>query len=137
VVTPTWDSFQDAIKEKYYPVGIYEDQYTRWSTLRQETDQKIPNFTNIFDTLRTKLGIKYSESHLVLKYSGCFHRYIQTEMEFVDIASLGTTYRYIVKIKQKFKKKPREFGSANPSQLKQGKCNPYPHSRGPIHDGLT
>jgi hypothetical protein len=34
VVTPTWYSFKDAIKEQYYPIGIYEDQYTRWTTLR-------------------------------------------------------------------------------------------------------
>jgi hypothetical protein len=33
------------------------------------------------------------------------HRYIQTEMDFLDIASLGTTYRYVVKIEQKFKQK--------------------------------
>jgi hypothetical protein len=25
MVFPTWDSFQDAIKEKYYPIGSYED----------------------------------------------------------------------------------------------------------------
>jgi hypothetical protein len=25
--TPTWNYFQDAIKEKYYPVGSYEDKY--------------------------------------------------------------------------------------------------------------
>jgi hypothetical protein len=36
VVAPTWDSFQDSIKEQYYPVGSYEDQYTRWTTLHQE-----------------------------------------------------------------------------------------------------
>jgi hypothetical protein len=35
VFSPTWDSFRDAIKEQYYPVGSYEDQYTRWTTLRQ------------------------------------------------------------------------------------------------------
>jgi hypothetical protein len=29
VVSPTWDSFRDVIKEKYYHVGSYEDQYTR------------------------------------------------------------------------------------------------------------
>jgi hypothetical protein len=34
VVAPTWDSFGDAIKEQYYPDGRYEDQYTRWTTLR-------------------------------------------------------------------------------------------------------
>jgi hypothetical protein len=33
VITPTWDSFMDFIKEQYYLVGSYEDQYTRWTTL--------------------------------------------------------------------------------------------------------
>jgi hypothetical protein len=28
VVAHTWESFQGAIKEKYYPIGSYEDQYT-------------------------------------------------------------------------------------------------------------
>jgi hypothetical protein len=78
VVDPTWDSFWDAIKELYYPVGSYDNQYTKWTTLRQERDQTVPNFTNIFHTLCTKLGIKYFERHLVLKYHGCLHRYIQT-----------------------------------------------------------
>jgi hypothetical protein len=41
VVTPTWDSFRDSIKEQYYPVGSYEDQYTRWTMLRQERDQTV------------------------------------------------------------------------------------------------
>jgi hypothetical protein len=94
VVAPTWDSFRDAIKEQYYLVGSYEDQCTRWTTLHQERDQTVPDFTNIFHTLCTKLAIKDSKCHLVLKYHGCLHRYIQTEMEFLDIASLGTTYRY-------------------------------------------
>jgi hypothetical protein len=39
-------------------------------------------------------------------------------MDFMDIASLGATYRYVVKIEHKFKQKRREFGSANSSQLK-------------------
>jgi hypothetical protein len=30
---PTWDFFVDAVKEQYYPVGNYEDQYMRWTTL--------------------------------------------------------------------------------------------------------
>jgi hypothetical protein len=55
---PTWDSFRNAIKEQYYHVGSYEDQYTRWTTLHQERDQAVPDFTNIFHTLRTKLHIK-------------------------------------------------------------------------------
>jgi hypothetical protein len=49
------------------------------------------------------MGIKDSERHLVLKYHGALHRYIQTEMDFLDISSLGVAYRYVVKIEQKFK----------------------------------
>jgi hypothetical protein len=131
----TWDSFRDVIKKQYYHVGSYEDQYTRWTTLRQKRDQTVPDFTNIFHTLRTKLGIKDSEQHMVLKYHGCLHRYIQTEMEFLDIASLGTAYRYVVKIKQKFKQKRQEFGSANSSQLKQDKGGPNPQNKGQSKDG--
>ena len=36
---PTWASFIDVIKEQYYPVGNYDDQYTKWTILRQERDQ--------------------------------------------------------------------------------------------------
>jgi hypothetical protein len=61
IVTTTWDSFRDAIKEKYYLVGSYDDLYTKWTTLRQERDQAVPDFTNIFHTLHTKMGIKDSE----------------------------------------------------------------------------
>jgi hypothetical protein len=75
-VTLTLKSFMDAIKEQYYPVEIYDGLYTRWTTLQQEMDQTMPEFTNIFHTLRTKLGIKYSERHLVLKYCDSLHRYI-------------------------------------------------------------
>jgi hypothetical protein len=67
-VDPTWDFFVDVVKEQYYPVGNYEDQYMRWTTLWQERGQEVSEFTNTFHTLRTKLGIKYSEGHLVLKY---------------------------------------------------------------------
>jgi hypothetical protein len=56
-------------------------------------------------------------------------------MDFLDIASLGTNYRYVVKIEQKFKQKRREFGSTNPSHPKQGKGNPNPHNKGPSRDG--
>jgi hypothetical protein len=61
IVTTTWESFRDAIKEQYYPIRSYDDLYTKWTTLRQERDQAVPDFTNIFHTLRTKLGIKDSE----------------------------------------------------------------------------
>ena len=53
-VTTTSESFKDAIKEQYNPVGSYHDLSTKWTTLRQERDQAMPDFTNIFHTLRTK-----------------------------------------------------------------------------------
>jgi hypothetical protein len=53
--------------------------------LLQERGQPVPDFTNTFHTLRIKLGIKDSERHLVLKYHGALHRYIQIEMDFLDI----------------------------------------------------
>ena len=37
-VIATWDSFRDAIKEQYYPIGSYGDLCTKWTTLRQERD---------------------------------------------------------------------------------------------------
>ena len=39
-------------------------------------------------------------------------------MEFPDISSLGTVYRYALKIEKKFKQKKWYFGSANPKQRK-------------------
>jgi hypothetical protein len=126
---PTWDFFVDAVKEQYYPVGNYEDQYMRWTTLQQERVQAVPEFTNTFHTLCTKLGIKDSERHLVLKYHGALHRYIQTEMDFLDISSLGAAYRYVVKIEQKFKhQNKQDFGSVNPQQPKYDKDNPNKQS---------
>ena len=133
-VAPTWNSFRDAIKEQYYPVGSYEDEYIKWTTLRQGRDQDVPEFTNLFHTLRTKLGIKDSEQHLILKYRGCLHKYIQEEMEFLNISSLGIAYRYAVKIEQKFKQKKRDFGSANP---KQGKGAPKPQNKGQSQGGAA
>jgi hypothetical protein len=125
---PTWDFFMDAVKEQYYPVGNYEDQYMRWTTLRQEP-QAVPEFTNTFHTFHTKLGIKDSERHLVLKYRGALHRYIQTEMDFLDISSLGAASQYVVKIEYKFKHQNKwEFGSANLQQPKYDKDNPNKQS---------
>jgi hypothetical protein len=114
-VAITWESFRDAIKEQYYLIGSYDDLYTKWTTLRQERDQAVPEFTNIFHTLHTKMGIKYFERHMVLNYRDGLHRYIQAEMEFLDISSLGTAYRYVVKIEQKLKQKTQQFGPRNPS----------------------
>jgi hypothetical protein len=112
---PTWDFFVDAVKEQFYPVDYYEDWYMIWTTLWHEKSQTMPNFTNTFHTLHTKLGIKESERHLVLKYRGALHRYIQTEMDFLNISSLGASYRYAVKIKKKFRHQNKwKFGFANP-----------------------
>eukprot|EP00253_Pinus_taeda_P001830 PITA_01830 len=64
--------------------------------LRQGRDQDMPKFTNIFHTLRTKLGIKDLEQHLVLKYRSCLHKYIQEEIESLNIPSLSKAYRYAI-----------------------------------------
>jgi hypothetical protein len=97
-VTVTWDSFKNVIKEQYYHVESYDDLYTKWTTLRQERDQAVPEFTNICHTLHTKLRIKYFERHLVVKYRGGLHRYILAKMEFLDISSMGAAYQYAIKI---------------------------------------
>jgi len=75
----------------------------RWTTLWKERGQTFLEFTNTFHTLHTKLGIKDFEWHLVLKYCGALHRYIQNEMDFLDISSLDVAYRCVVKIEKKFK----------------------------------
>jgi hypothetical protein len=50
-VEPTWDFFVDVVKEQYYHVDNYEDQYMRWTTLRKEKRQTVLEFTNTFHTL--------------------------------------------------------------------------------------
>jgi hypothetical protein len=55
-------------------------------------------------------------------------------MEFLYITSLGMTYRYVVKIKKKFKKKRQKCISANSSQLKYEIGVPNPHSKGQRKD---
>ena len=82
---PTWASFIDVVREQYYLMGNYDYLYT-----------------NKFHTLHTKLSIKYSERHLILKYRSGLHRYIRTKMDFLDISSLGVAYRYAAKIEEKF-----------------------------------
>ena len=91
--------------------------------VEQQRDQDVHELTNLFHTMRTKLGIKDSEKHLVLKYHSRLHIYSQEEMEFLNIYSLGTAYRYATKIEQKFKQEKRDFGSVN---QKQGKGAPKP-----------
>jgi hypothetical protein len=85
----------------------------------------VSEFTNTFHTLHTNIGIKYSEWNLVLKYHGVLHRYTHIEMELMDIASLGATYRYVVKIENKFRHQNKwEFGSANTQQPKYDQDDP-------------
>jgi hypothetical protein len=104
----------------------------RWTTLQKEKSHIVLEFTNNFHTLCTNMGIKYSEQHLVLKYRGAMHRYIQTEMYFLNISPLGVSYRYAIKIEQKFRhKKKWEFGSANMKQPKHCKDEPNQH---PLHN---
>jgi hypothetical protein len=76
------------------------------------------------------MGIKDSERNLVLKYRGALHRYIQTEMEFLDISSLGVAYRCVVKIEQKLKQKTRQVGPRNPTQQNPRNGGPNPHNKG-------
>ena len=46
-------------------------------------------------------------------------------MDFLDISSLGFSYRYVVKIEKKFKhQNKREFGFLNPQKPKYDKDNP-------------
>jgi len=115
----------DVVKDQYYPMGNYDDQSMRWTTLYEKWDQIVPKFKNTFHTLHTKLGIKDSEWHPVLEYHEALHRYIQTEMDFLDISSLGATYRYVVKIELKIKQhNKREFRYENMNQPKYGKYDP-------------
>jgi hypothetical protein len=58
---PTWEDFIDSHKEKYYPVGNYDEWYMKWTTLHEERGQTVMEFTNTIHTLHTKLGIKDSE----------------------------------------------------------------------------
>ena len=51
LAVPTWNYFQDVVKEQYYPVGSYEDKYIQWTTLRQQRDQDVHELTNLFHTL--------------------------------------------------------------------------------------
>jgi hypothetical protein len=75
---PTCAAFVDALKEEFYLIRNYDDQYMRWTTLHQKRDQTVSECTNIFHTFHSNLGIKDSERHLVLKYRSGVLKYIQT-----------------------------------------------------------
>jgi hypothetical protein len=96
----------------------------------------VPEYTNIFHTLRSKLCVKDSKRHLVLKYRSGLHRYIQTKMDFLDISSLGVAYRYAIKLEKKFKKQTKwEFGFENTPQHNHGKGNPNSQNEGHSKEG--
>jgi hypothetical protein len=55
-ITATWESFRDSIKEQYYPVGSYDDLYTKWTTLRQERDPSSARFHKYLPYLAHQVG---------------------------------------------------------------------------------
>jgi len=58
VVSPTWCSFKDDINEQYYPVGSYDELYTRSTTPRHEIENTMWDFTNLFNTLFNYMGMR-------------------------------------------------------------------------------
>ena len=56
-------------------------------------------------------------------------------MEFMDISSLGTGNRYVVKIKQKLKQKTQKFGHGKPTWEKPQKGGPNLKKKGQSKDG--
>jgi hypothetical protein len=81
---------------------------TMMTTLRQKRGKIVMEFTNTFHTLRTKLGIKDSERHMVLKYCGALHRYIQTEMDFLNISSLTLLIDMLSKLRKNLSTRENE-----------------------------
>jgi len=49
------------------------------------------------------LGIKDLEWNLLLKFCGYIHKYVNDNMELMDISLLDATYQYAMKIKKKLK----------------------------------
>jgi hypothetical protein len=115
-------------------VGSYDDLYTKWTTLRQERDQAVPEFTNIFHTLCTKLGIKDSERHLVLKYHGALHRYIQPKWNFWTSRPWAQPTD-MCQNRAEAQTKDVTIWAWEPSQQKPGKGSPNPQNKGQRKDG--
>jgi hypothetical protein len=55
----------------------------------------------------------------VLKYHGALHRYIQTEMEFLDISSLGAAYDMSSKSSRSSNKRHNNLGLGTPHNKRQ------------------
>ena len=52
------ENFMEALNKKYYRVGSYENQYTKWTTLQQLRDQMVLEYTNNFHTLHKNFSIR-------------------------------------------------------------------------------
>ena len=70
-----------------------------------------------------------------MKYKSGLHRYIQTEMDLLNIETLSSAFKYASKIEEKFKKKGRENpmnnkwkGEGNKPTRKQKNKEPSPNS---------
>ena len=48
----------EALNKKYYRVGSYENQYTKWTTLQQQREQMVLEYTNNFHTLDKNISIR-------------------------------------------------------------------------------
>jgi hypothetical protein len=85
-------------------------------------------YTNIFHTLRSKLGIKDYERHLVLKYHSGIHRYIQIEMQSKSVYISWTSphYAFLINMQSKSSRNSSSgvsgsSGFENMPQQKHGK----------------
>jgi hypothetical protein len=63
IVTPSWNSFQDVVKEQYYPVGSYEDKYIQWTTLHNK-GTKMCMSSQIFFILYTQSWVSKTLSDI-------------------------------------------------------------------------
>jgi len=61
-------------------------------------DQDVHEWMNTFHTLHTNMGIKDFERHMELKYCSYFNKYIQEEMNLLDILLLVVSYQCAAKI---------------------------------------
>ena len=102
---PTWEEFVEYIKQEYYLEDTYEQKYMQWQLLRQKKEQLVQEYTNIFHAFSAKLGIKDSKKHVVLKYKSGLHRYIQTKMDFLNIETLSSAFKYASKLRRNSNKK--------------------------------
>jgi hypothetical protein len=71
---PTWSTFVDVLKEDLYPIRNYDEKYMRCMTPCRKRDQTVSKYTNIFNTLGSKIGIKDFKQHLVLNYHSGLNR---------------------------------------------------------------